>query len=100
MTTPDDRLAGLDDALDDDALDDDAQDDDAQDDDAQDTDLEGHRALMRAAAQVLDGVDRALAALDDGTYGTCEACGEAIGDEELAGDPLLTRCAAHRAGSG
>ena len=58
--------------------------------------IEEQRMLLQAAERLLDGVDRALARLDDGTYGTCEVCGGALDDGDLEGDPLLTRCAAHR----
>ena len=58
--------------------------------------IEEQRMLLQAAERLLDGVDRALARLDDGTYGTCEVCGGALDDGDLEEDPLLTRCAAHR----
>ena len=60
-------------------------------------DIEQHRRLVDAAERLLDGVDRALAALDAGTYGTCDVCGAAVDDRDLEEDPLLTRCGAHRA---
>jgi DnaK suppressor protein len=37
-------------------------------------------------------VDRALQRLDDGTYGTCEVCGEPIGAERLEALPAATLC--------
>jgi hypothetical protein len=43
----------------------------------------------------LRAVDRALARLDDGSYGRCEDCGAAIDDARLAVDPTAARCAAH-----
>ncbi len=58
--------------------------------------IEEQRVLLHAAERLLDGVDRALARLDDGTYGTCEACGAALDERDLEGDPLLTHCVAHR----
>lgn len=57
--------------------------------------VEEYRTLLRAAERLLDDVDRALAALDGGTYGTCEVCGAAIDDRELEGDALASRCASH-----
>jgi RNA polymerase-binding transcription factor DksA len=42
----------------------------------------------------LSGVERALARLDDGTYGVCDVCGSPIGDEALSIAPLATRCSA------
>jgi DnaK suppressor protein len=50
---------------------------------------------------VLDGietdladVDLALARLDAGTYGTCDACGAVIDDAVLAERPAAHRCPA------
>ncbi|MGE0170346.1 TraR/DksA family transcriptional regulator [Nocardioides sp.] len=37
-------------------------------------------------------VDRALAKLDDGTYGICDACGQAIGEGRLEALPWATLC--------
>ncbi len=45
----------------------------------------------------LADVARALERLDDGTYGTCEVCGAALADEQLAAAPAARRCAAHAA---
>lgn len=53
--------------------------------------------LVREAEQLLDDVDRALAALDDGSYGSCEVCGTAVDHRTLEEDPLVTRCAWHGA---
>lgn len=44
----------------------------------------------------LDGVERALQRLDDGSYGTCQACGAEIPDEGLAAEPIARFCAEHR----
>jgi DnaK suppressor protein len=52
------------------------------------------QVLARAEAE-LEDVERALARLDDGSYGACEVCGDAIGDDRLAGSPVTRRCAAH-----
>jgi len=43
----------------------------------------------------LDGVRRAQAQVADGTYGTCEVCGEPIPDGRLEARPWSTRCVAH-----
>jgi len=51
-------------------------------------------ALDRARAD-LDDVDRALARLDAGTYGTCEVCAAALDDALLASAPAARLCAAH-----
>lgn len=37
-------------------------------------------------------IEEALARLDDGTYGICEACGEKIGTERLKARPVTTLC--------
>lgn len=52
--------------------------------------------LEQVEAELAD-VDRALRRLDDGTYGTCEACGNAIGDDRLAAMPAARFCIAHQA---
>lgn len=59
--------------------------------------VDGSRALLDAAASALADVERALARLDEGTYGTCAECGEPIGDEELSADPTAWVCDSHRA---
>ena len=51
--------------------------------------------LEQVEAELAD-VDRALRRLDDGTYGTCEACGSAIGDDRLAAMPAARFCIAHQ----
>lgn len=53
--------------------------------------------LLAAAEAVLDDVDRALARLDQGTYGICEVCGAAIDHERLAARPTTRRCGDHPA---
>src|SRR3954471_19436582 len=52
--------------------------------------------LEQVEAELAD-VDRALHRLDDGTYGTCEACRAPIGDERLAAQPAARFCIAHQA---
>lgn len=42
----------------------------------------------------LRDVERALAKLDEGTYGICDACGSTIGDERLEAIPWAVRCVA------
>lgn len=54
-----------------------------------------YRTLLATAEAVLDDVDRALARLDEGTYGTCEVCGSAIDEERLAARPAARSCGAH-----
>jgi hypothetical protein len=43
----------------------------------------------------LADVERALTRLDDGTYGRCETCGQALPDERLAVAPAARRCGGH-----
>ena len=52
--------------------------------------------LEQVEAELAD-VDRALGRLDNGTYGRCDACGEAIGDERLATVPAARFCTRHQA---
>jgi DnaK suppressor protein len=49
-------------------------------------------ALTHNARELLTQNDRALARIDDGTYGTCESCGEAIGKARLQAFPRATLC--------
>lgn len=44
----------------------------------------------------LGDVERALRRLDDGTYGTCEACSGPIGDERLEAQPAARFCITHQ----
>jgi DnaK suppressor protein len=54
------------------------------------------RIAQVSAAKSLDAklhdVERALSKLDEGTYGTCDECGEPIGDERLEAIPLAVLC--------
>jgi RNA polymerase-binding transcription factor DksA len=50
--------------------------------------------LGRIEAELAD-VARALERLDEGTYGTCEACAAALPDEQLAVAPAARFCAEH-----
>lgn len=54
-------------------------------------------AVLDSIQVDLADVDRALERLDDGSYGTCEVCGEALADEVLAVAPATRLCPAHRA---
>ena len=51
-------------------------------------------ALLERATADLADVERALARLDDGSYGRCEACGASIADEDLAAAPARRFCPA------
>jgi RNA polymerase-binding transcription factor DksA len=52
-------------------------------------------AVLEQVEAELAGVQTALERLDSGQYGLCEACGQAIGDDLLAADPLRRLCGAH-----
>ena len=55
-------------------------------------DRELDEGLEEGAQQTLVQIDRALARLDDGTYGTCERCGKQIAEERLQARPWATLC--------
>src|SRR3954465_7775493 len=55
-------------------------------------------SAVPAHAKLLDllaEVDRALAKLDDETYGRCDVCGDDIGAGRLEARPWATRCLRH-----
>ena len=51
-----------------------------------------NRALAGSLREQLDDVDRALAKLDDGTYGLCENCGQPISEARLEAMPATRYC--------
>ena len=51
-----------------------------------------NRALSGQLAENLAEVERALAKMDDGTYGRCERCGKDIGDARLEAMPATPYC--------
>ena len=53
------------------------------------------RALVANLRSSLDDVEKALAKLDDGTYGLCEVCGEAIAPARLEAMPASRFCVNH-----
>ena len=48
--------------------------------------------LEEGAAQTLAQIQHALERIADGTYGTCERCGEPISRERLLARPAATLC--------
>ncbi len=54
------------------------------------------RIAQVSAAKSLDAklrdVERAIAKIDEGSYGTCDRCGEAIAPERLEAIPWAVRC--------
>ena len=51
-------------------------------------------ALTHNARELLAQNERALARIEDGTYGVCESCGEPIGKARLQAFPRATLCVA------
>ena len=49
-------------------------------------------ALTQNARQLLAASERALARMDDGTFGVCESCGQPIGKARLQAFPRATLC--------
>lgn len=54
-----------------------------------------NQALASQLRNELAEVERALAKLDDGTYGRCEACGEQIAPARLEAMPAARFCINH-----
>jgi DnaK suppressor protein len=48
--------------------------------------------LEEGAQQMLEQIERALARIDEGTYGICERCGQPIAEERLLAKPAATLC--------
>lgn len=55
-------------------------------------DRELDESLEVNAEEIVREIDRALGRIDDGTYGSCERCGQAIPQERLAAVPYATLC--------
>jgi len=49
-------------------------------------------ALIRTLERKLAGIERASNALEQGSYGICEICGEKINPARLAAIPQATTC--------
>jgi len=54
------------------------------------------QARLERARTELDDVGAALARLDDGTYGSCQACGQPIDQARLAIAPAERFCLHHQ----
>lgn len=54
-----------------------------------------HRALIDRLTSGLREVERALAKLEDGTFGTCEVCSAEIPDARLEAMPSARYCIEH-----
>src|SRR5436190_19626917 len=53
------------------------------------------KVLASQLQSELDEVERALAKLDDGTYGKCETCGDPIAEARLEAMPAARFCIKH-----
>jgi len=49
-------------------------------------------ATARSIAASINDIDKALVKLEEGTYGICDSCGRAIGDERLKALPASALC--------
>ena len=64
--------------------------------DTQDSEVEPDLAGLDVIEAELADVARALERLDEGTYGTCEACGAVLPDDVLASAPAARFCGDHQ----
>ena len=55
-------------------------------------DREVDESLEDNAEQIVHEIDVALGRIEDGTYGTCGRCGQAIPDDRLDAVPYATLC--------
>ena len=53
---------------------------------------EKDESILEQVEGELTDIDHALARIEDGTYGTCEACGKPIGDARLEAVPTARFC--------
>ncbi|MGH9267529.1 MAG: TraR/DksA C4-type zinc finger protein [Acidimicrobiales bacterium] len=60
-------------------------------------DRERDLSILEQVEAELAEVEHALRRIDDGTYGSCEACGVPVGDERLAAVPEARFCIADQA---
>ena len=60
-------------------------------------DRERDLSILEQVEAELADIERALARLDDGTYGRCDACGAAIDDARLEALPAARFCLSHQA---
>jgi len=49
-------------------------------------------AILNNLEEQITEIEKALARVDEGAYGTCEACGKPIGDERLEVVPTARYC--------
>jgi DnaK suppressor protein len=51
-----------------------------------------NHALDENFREIIQRIDEALRKIDEGTYGTCDRCGESINTERLKAIPYATLC--------
>jgi DnaK suppressor protein len=66
--------------------------DDSADAGAKTFQREHELALTQNARELLTQIERALARIEDGSYGVCESCGEPIGKARLQAFPRAVLC--------
>jgi predicted Zn finger-like uncharacterized protein len=54
--------------------------------------LDDTQAQLKQLAERLEGIDAALARLEEGSYARCDLCGAEIDDDALAADPAAVKC--------
>ena len=54
-----------------------------------------NKALLNQLREQLSDVERALAKMDDGTYGACERCSDPIAEARLEAMPATRYCIQH-----
>ena len=54
-----------------------------------------NRVLYDQLRRDLDDIEKALERMDEGTYGTCEVCGNQISEARLEAMPSTRRCIDH-----
>ena len=57
-------------------------------------DRELDQGLEEGVQQTVDQIDAALRRIEEGTYGSCEVCGQPIAPQRLEAIPWATRCIA------
>jgi DnaK suppressor protein len=53
-------------------------------------------SLLESTDEQLRDIDRAFARIEDGSYGTCEVCGQPLDDERLRARPAARFCVEHQ----
>jgi RNA polymerase-binding transcription factor len=75
-----------------DSMDEDGNDSHLADSATETVDREIEQSLEENAEHLLASIDAALGRIEDGSYGRCERCGEAISEERLEALPYATKC--------